>query len=239
MPIIQFNYDSLLLNYRDVCHTMLFPNSRHLRDSYNTVEMMDVALGETLEMGEDNIEISTSMLHRLLVSPSQKEMTKLHYKAIEKGMIAGHILFFVFIMDLDKSYEASLRKAIYLCTKHTIFKGVKLTTEPTIRKYWDEYKSVAHFWCAISFMRTKYGITLHAIDSEKDAIIFFTIADSLRKFGENFSSQRNKNSPPLLDKNKLWNIPDYFEFSDMKISASEVPSHFRKILDQYSKRYTY
>lgn len=258
MPIINLKESVWDVGYQNLYATMLYPNNKYLRESHYyrnyTKDMINA-----LYLEKETVEVTTELLNRLLNSPSDKEMEKSGDEAVMKGMLSGRILSKIHYMTVNNSTEPSLKKAIYICSQENKNSEIP-SSEPTIRKYWEEYKSVSHFWYADQIVRANEDIDLSEIEdyqkirkyeyegntpltnTELNHLIrghmISSLSEKFRKFGEGFISSRNKDRKPLLDKKSNWKIENGKDYLDIELKVP-TSTKLENTISKYSKRYTY
>jgi len=204
---------------------MVFPNDESLRDAFMTVGTPSVFL--------------------TMLKPKRNN-------AMEKGHVAGSVLYFLAMLDSEN--QASLLKAKWIVEKDleqakTLDGKSVVSSHQSINKAWKDYLPVAHLWAAHRFLIGKYRVTRQNNDpaineNEKDFIEFIATANWLSKFLLNYVPQHSQNKTPLVQENQLHIIPlsvypkilehPVFEVIDLEIKdllATEY-THRRKYVIQ-------
>ena len=149
-----FPEDSILVRA-----TMLWPDDRERWRHYCAVDYANRFVHE-----DDSPEICqwpASLIRSLLEAPSRSQVKRDTAQATKRGIIAGYIFVFMYLMDLRRdrlpdrgAKGASLSKAKFLAQKKaqsgtSYGDGTKLfTSDTTIEQCWQDYRSVAHLWAA-------------------------------------------------------------------------------------------
>lgn len=194
---------------------MLFPHSQQLRQSHFVRELIKqeyVVDGD----GEKVVSLPSWMLQTLLDSPSHSEMVQLAADATKEGTVAGDLLGLIYEMHISGVAEPSFGKAIKRYKEFAI--GLKYGdgdalkySEQTLRNYFNEYASVAHFWAAFRLNQGPYSFTKDARDvfhKEDSFLKFLGVSKSIGNFASSFIPKRTKPPRPVIDRDLIVGIPD-------------------------------
>jgi hypothetical protein len=151
-------------------------------------------------------------------------------------LVAGHILYFVFIMDKfhkgDLNGGASVSKAVEVLEERS--EGVLPKNRKDILKLWSEFKSVSHLGAALNILSPAFKGNMELLGQEVFNIYpgpFLTIAKELQQFGLTFKAHGQKQT--ILDPKSHWRIPDNFLLPPVKLNFSPLSGTTLQILQNY------
>lgn len=193
---------------------MYFPNDESRRDEYLFVEKMY----KTLDLRKVVVSPDATLTHRqidiynLIHSRSYQEIMDSIKESSKKGMVAGYVLLVLYIMDRFGMEEPSMNKAIHVAQEYAKRTEYGDDTEihrseRFIRKYWDEYKSVAHFWAAF-LVNADYPYTPEKTIFNAGFQTFLEVSAGIYEFGTSYVPARPKTPEPVLDKASSWGLPE-------------------------------
>ena len=139
---------------------MAHPNDEKTREEYLAWLKVKASLEQARQIerisGNKKLEFQLNAydeLKTLIKAPSYKEVIERGERSIKEASIAGEILYVICTYHhFYKTNKVGVNKAVWLIEdsmnrrRSTALKVVKRTK---ILKYWKEYNSVAHFWCAL------------------------------------------------------------------------------------------
>lgn len=259
MPVLDLCGD-LFMDPLKVWAVMSHPN-----DAVQREQLLEVLYFQTLvhmqqAAGNQDMHVSVDQLGRLLNTPNWREVVNCSFKNSYGGLFAGHVLAGFLLMRLGDLEGPSVRKAVWLLKKRIqwhrqqIWKeGERIlpTSERTIYNYWEEFKPVAHFW-AIYAIKYSVGNQIPFIadvmldkwydlkdKGQKELRTFLSMAESLRRFNEDFIQEWQKNPQPTLPPETMWRIADEYLadrdlIEEMEIGISNM-ENFNWIIDQLAK----
>lgn len=218
---------------------MTFPKYSQLR------EQSEIILRFTMEIDdfsdENNMVVTAGDLRRLARSMSEAELRKMRHQAIKRGSIAGGLLLIMYLMDLFNIKDPSMNKAIYLLQRgskdHFYGDGESLkSSEKTIRKYWKEYKPVAHLWGALE-LNNWYHLydPVDLLTGKENITIFLRMSAALLDFGKDLIPSHSKSNTPLLDYLECWTLPKEIETDPYCLDPEKAK--FPSLLKTYLKDY--
>jgi hypothetical protein len=220
---------------------MAHPNDERNRTEYLAWLKVQAALANAKRIeklsGNKKLEFQLNAydeLKTLIKAPSYKEVIERGERSIKEASIAGEILYIICTYHhFYKTNKVGVNKAIWLIEdsmnrrRSTALKVVKRTK---ILKYWKEYKSVAHFWCALkllsSILKIKGYPDCKLLQKKHQALNLIAVAEEIRRFGENFSWHTGM--PPVLLKGKCLRLPKSFPLPKISIEKWPKPSPRQK-----------
>lgn len=216
---------------------MLFPESELLRKQYISILVSANLLQEAKKNNQELISIDDVFLDEVIEAPSRDDINKLKKSAISAGIIAGELLAYMYILNITGVDEPSLGKALYIAGK--VNKTRKRTggrifpsSEKQLRKYWTDYKSVAHIWGALLLLDEFQGIE---IAESLEPILeqsYLSLAKILGDFGEEFIPLRTNPPKPILDVD-IWHIPPEYLCDDYHFQIDQMPKYVKDLLSTY------
>lgn len=225
---------------------MLFPNDEQLRNQNFAVEVAKYEIANTEHLTEIWIQSKTNELKlrltneciRLLIeAPSDNELKVIREINTKQGIVAGHILASIYLMDKFKLEEPSMRKAIFVAkqfaSKNKYGDGTPMHySESKIEQYWQEYQPVSHLWAAFAINQA-YPFVPTPIDcfSETGFATFLRVAAAMHEFGINFIPKRARPKEALLDSETCWRLPE--EIKPMHLNSTNNPEKLIKLLKKY------
>lgn len=194
---------------------MNFPTDSAMRRSYYAVCYAAWVLEECRD--EPDV-IGVDLIEGLISAPSKSDLGAKVADETKKGVVAGNFLLTMYVMNAfpETFSEPSVRKAIYAArvyaSKTRFGDGSSLpTSETAIRKYFDEFRSVAHLWAATRLHESLPIRDQREILGSAEAVRdFLGIARTLEDFGCVFVPKRAKPKQPILDRNSIWRVPESF-----------------------------
>lgn len=205
----------------------------------------------SLSSHDGSIEIGTKLLIAFLYSDGIEAILKRAAKNAKEGIIAGAVLYFIMYLD-SAGEEASIRRGMFLAKR--LFDTEELkeiqigVSDSKIKKYWQKYKSVAHYWAAQYFITyqtsslKKYSqehpgelsseFIKHGYPcNEDDLSVFLQISQAFLKFGTSKKSKFNgNNANPILTESNMWVTPFDDRDGVANIIFNEIPQEISYIL---------
>lgn len=245
LPIVT-PYNSL--NSLRVFAVMLFPDSEELQNGF---------LAQTLAPGliEVGVPVPQEFIPYLLVPSIEEEKSK----RISRGWIAGSVLSWLHYLSENGADEPSMRKAYYLTAQDrcatTNGQGQKLTTsDPHLRKSFDQFSAVAHLWAALVEIRATEALKRLPTppseripwdgDDVRDAmaeffyeeskfLLFLAVAERLREFGESFTPTRDRQQKTALNRAITMKVPPGIELPDVYFQSDGLGTWAERALGNY------
>lgn len=208
---------------------MLFPNRPDLRKIHFVRELVE---REYMPGAVDDspLTLPAWMVQSLLNSPGKEEMKDLAADGTKRGTVAGDLLGQIYEMQMMALPEPSFGKAV---ERYKVF-ALGLTygdgeplkySEQTLRKYFDEFASVAHLWAAFRLNQGPYAYTDDPRDVFHSSAAFFTflgIAKAVADFATTFIPKRTKPPRTVIDADVLIHVPD--EVSPIRLHFHNNPT---------------
>lgn len=224
---------------------MHFPNDEALRNQNYAVEIAQYELGNidylaekwsTSKSLELDIPLNAECIKLLIEAPAHSEFKTIRLERTKKGIVAGHILGSLYLMNKFELEEPSMNKAIYVskefAKKAKYGDGTPMHSETKIKQYWKEYMPVAHFWAALEINRSYTFIPDQAdCFSEKGFAKFLQVTAGIYEFGTKFIPKRAKIKQPFLDPLKCWILDRDIE--PLHLVSDIKPDVLIKILKKY------
>ncbi len=229
MPVLRFIGE--IRDRFSVRAAMLFPNDPEAIERFIAVEQTKAVIAGEPDSNTRHIDIRT--LRLILDSPSYPELKNQVTENSKKAFIAGDLLASLYVMDRFGIPRPSMNKAIFVVLEYAkkaeYGDGEPLPiSEPTIRRYWNEFLPVAHFWAAFRLGRVyPYSSDPLSEDIEK----FLMVAQGIFEFGKGFIPQGSKSQEPILDSEKCWALPEGIQA--MHLNSQRKPEKLIKILKKY------
>ncbi len=217
---------------------MIFPADQAARDRHFAVWR---AYGELQDANEtDLLPLDAARLRLLVDAPSLSELKAQTGEATRRAIVAGNILCTLFLMHTFKLKEPSMNKAIFVAQEYAQREGVmygdgsKLhKSEAMIRKYWNEFRPVAHLWAAMNINQI-YSFA----DGDRNVFArevfpkFLEVAATILEFGMTFVPVRARDPVPILDPAHCWTLPE--SIRPIRLTPARPPNILIKTLKKYS-----
>jgi hypothetical protein len=211
---------------------MLFPNNRDAANSCFALEQIKAVIDG--DSDDETRPVNVRTLRLLVEAPSWANFKKLVTENTKRGIVAGNILGALYMMDRFDVPEPSMNKAVFVASAFAKGQkygdGTKMAiSEPAIRKYWKEFRSVAHLWAAdrlgqdYQFAEDPFSIEGHRT--------FLEVAQGIFQFGSTFVPFRARSEQPVLDRARSWVLPDTIPAKHL--SGSRQPDLLLKYLKKY------
>ena len=227
--------------------TMVFPNDENLRNQNYAVEVAQYELKEMARLSRkwmsstssiSEIPINSRCLELLIEAPAKSELQRLRSENTRKAIVAGNILLSYYLMEKCGVPEPSMKKAVYLCKnyakKNKYGDGSRMDiSEAKIRKCWEQYKSVSHFWSALRLHQDYLLTDASDVFSEEVFPYFLQVVAEIYHFGINFVSMRGKTKKAILDSKTCWYLND-----GIKPANLELPKEICEVLAKRLEKYT-
>jgi len=191
------------------------------------------------------------LIRTLLHSPAFSDLEDKIATIFNRANIAGEIL--VGIFQFNKTLpdkQIGVKKSSFFRSKYGEYqtqikmRGGKKTQVPkrkvrklsssTIQNYWEEFKSVAHFYAALRFFhgtrgKIKFNPKLLTPDNLLD---FIAISRKIGDFGINYVPIQGEQKP-IISKKELWTIDTNFHLPNIELKFSRPPRWVKKALTEY------
>jgi hypothetical protein len=194
---------------------MTFPNDEDLRRQFYAVKYAESLLEGTAPT--DFLEMQAGLIRDLINAPGKSELLEIVGKHTRDAIVAGNALTTVYAMDSFPNYfdEPSERKAIFVAKKFSeksqYGDGSAIPrSDKKIRQCMENFRSVAHFWAAMTLHEGFPIRERKEILASPEAVHdFLGIAGTLQDFGSNFlpTRQSKNDKESLLDLNAVWSVP--------------------------------
>lgn len=209
--------------------TMMFPNDDVARRQLFGVEFARCKVLECKDT--DRLEVDAGSLRLLIEAPAYDVLKNIVADNTKRAIVAGDILTALYLMDKFKVPEPSMNKAVFMAMEFAktakYGDGTPMNiSERMVRKYWEEYKPVAHLWAAF---RINLAYPYAPADDVLCRTEFLEVAVGLFDFGSKFISFRAKT--PVLDAEKCWALPDSIVARNLE--SDQVPDRLLKYLKKY------
>jgi hypothetical protein len=200
MPVVQFSAD--VAAPVELMHAMLYPGDVGQQAAMTVVHH----LGFVLTQARDDdaiVSVRAGDLRVALDMPSRQEIRKDREQRQKRATIAGELLNMLFLMN-HFNLQPSINRAIYALqawAPSTAFgDGTPLPeSETAIRKYWNEFSRVAHYWAALRINKG-YSYTGDRLAFTPEGFPkFLSVAATLYDFGVAFIPLGHPKPTPVLD----------------------------------------
>lgn len=232
MPMLELNGDHLDDFW--VRAVMLFPNDIDVARSCYAVEQVKAVTEGDLD--NEKREVDTFTLRLLLDAPSYANLKILVTENTKRAIVAGDILAALYLMDRFKVPEPSMNKAVFFATQYAkkakYGDGTNLAiSEPMVRKYWNEFRSVSHFWAAFRLGQAYPYSTAVSHPTLQGFMKSLEVAQGILEFGTAYIPLRSKSQQAILDRENCWVLPDTIPARHLHNGAQ--PTGLLKILKKY------
>jgi hypothetical protein len=240
-----------LLGGKNKCHdwaahrlmaVMLHPNDKALREEYLLWKVVS-EVNERNKTGWNNSKIlKTNKLSDeferyggvsgLMQAHSCKEIINLSNKSAERGYLVGEMVYGILKFKKDPN-APDLRvnkiiELIKLVSSNPDISEKKYSTEVQF-KYWKEFKSVSHLWCAVRILHmTKKRPDINKVRIIENIPSLLSLSEEIRIFCEAYKWHTNR--PPLLQKGETWTPPKTLKLPPSKIKTKKVERWLLKLL---------
>jgi hypothetical protein len=202
---------------------MVHPNDEKIRKEYLAWLSVQSSLewAKMVEKKSDNKELKFQLnaydeLKTLIKAPSYKEVIERGENSIKEASIAGEILYAICSYHhFYKTNKVGVNKAVWLIEESMDRRrstALKVVKRRKILNYWKEYKSVAHFWCALRLLKYKFGVKGYPdctpLQNKENTLLLIAAAEEIRKFGEHYLW--HKNEPSVLPRGECLRLPKSF-----------------------------
>jgi hypothetical protein len=221
LTLTKTNFDAFF-----VYATMAHPDNERYREEFIASQV--IHCNQNLTSEDADLHIPKSIMSVLINSPSLENVTERASKSAYGGAVAGDILLYIAEMHLTGHKEPSVRKAVYLAEDYLAnavdgYGKKGATSNISIRKCWEEYKTVAHLWAAFRVCQLtpdKDFSNLYDTLFGDNLGQFLAIAEAYRHFGEVFKPSRIKSQESLLPKNKTWRVPEDYKLPSINLGVT-------------------
>ena len=232
MPVIPLEKNSPFNVFR-VMAVMAYPNDESSCNNF----MASIVSKTAIEAGED---VPLSFVKILLEAPSFENITNDFTKKGKYGCIAGDVLLYIFRLKKIGAVP-SVRKAMFILREsYKASDGIGIDkarrtplNEISFRKYWNEFKPVAHFWAAFRVFET-----MRERDSEcpipfdtENLSLFLAHTEFFRNFGE--SNMAERVHMPTLNPDETWRVPDDYPLPSASVDVSETDRWLKDTMKDY------
>lgn len=209
------------------------------------------AVNDLLGTGEQSLTIDAPLLEALLHAPSWEELGREVEEQTRKATIAGYVMSFMFIMDRysDKMPRrgedgGSLDKAFFCATEwaregHSYRDGRPIqASDGRVKKCWQEFRSVAHFWAAKELNKATLAVPQQAIFQEQHFPVFLQSAAYLQCYGlsRELTNKSKSGSRNLLSPEETWSLDIARYRPEIQLPADDESVLLAPFV-QYLKRY--
>lgn len=209
--------------------TMLFPNDDMARRQCFAAESTRAKVLDCADA--DRLEIAARDLRLLIDAPAYGDLKKIVADNTKRAIVAGDILMGLYVMHRFKVPEPSMNKAKFVAQEYAktakYGDGTRMNvSERMILEFWNEYKSVAHFWAAFRINRA------YPYAPDEDVFIskeFPEVAVEMYRFGIGFIPFRAK--APILDAEESWALPNHIP--GRSLVSEQIPERLLKYLKKY------
>ena len=220
---------------------MAHPNDEKIREEYLAWLKVKTSLEQASRIerisGNKKLEFQLNAydeLKTLIKAPSYGEVIERGKRSIVEASIAGEILYGICQYHYAyKTNKVTVNKMVWLIENSMRRRPTRILKSVKRRKildYWREYKSVAHFWCALkllsSVLKIKGYPDCNLLREKHQALNLIAVAEEIRRFGENFSWHTGM--PPVLPKGKCLRLPKSFPLPKISIEKWPKPSPRQK-----------
>ena len=163
-------------------------------------------------------------------------MMSMAQEAAKRACIAADILCTIYLMDRFSLPEPSVNKAVAVVQANaptaTYGDGSRMdTSETQIRKYWQEFKPVAHLWAA-SRINKAYPFTKdHKSMYTDDFESYLQVAQEFTVSASSFIPKRTRPPKPILDAETTWTLPA--SILPKSLHSKWLPDRLIEILRNY------
>lgn len=223
MPVLKFGKIDDWTGIR-LLSFMVHPNNEKIRKEYLAWLSVQSSLerAKWLKKVFGNKELKVQLnaydeLKTLIKAPSYKEVIERGENSIKKAFVAGEILYGICCFHHSyRTNKVGVNKIVWLIEDSMTRRrstALKVVKRREILNYWKEYKSVAHFWCALRLLKYKFGVRGYPdctpLRNKENALLLIAAAEEIRKFGENYFWHNNE-PHPVLPKGECLRLPKGF-----------------------------
>lgn len=230
MPMLQLD-GSINDNFwvRAIMH---FPNDLQAAQRCFAVEKT-MALIEG-DSDSRKFDVDAYTLKLLINAPSYPTLKGQIVESTKRGTVAGDILASLYLMEKFGVDRPSMNKAIYCASEFAknaqYGDGTPLAiSEPTIRKFWDEFRPVAHLWAAFRLAQI-YPYASEPFSPE-NFNAFLEVAQGIFEFGRGYYPKGSKSKNPILQGNDYWFIPELIQAR--RLISTRRPELLLQMLKKY------
>ena len=182
----------------------------------------------------EKFEVDAYTLKMLINAPSFPTLKEQIVESTKRGIVAGDILATLYLMDKFGVDRPSMNKAIFCASefakKAQYGDGTSLAiSEPTIRKFWNEFRPVAHLWAAFRLAQV-YPYSPKPLHPE-NFDVFLGVAQGIFEFGKAYSPQGSKSKESILEGDNFWVIPEKIEARHL--NSERKPDLLLKMIKKY------
>jgi len=186
-----------------------------MRDACYAVRFTDMHL-KSIPADLNEVSVSPGTLRELLAAPSFQDMCRQEADTAKRAFIAGDYLSLLYLMRFFPGLESepSVRKAIWViqavAQEGRYGDGSPMPRSDTaIRACFEDFGAVAHLWGALGLRSRSTNPRLQESFSSTEIVReFLGLARTLQDFGCAFVPKRAKPRLPILDRSKIWTIPE-------------------------------
>ena len=215
---------------------MLHPKDKNLRREFIKVSSawLSSADGPRGALLRSTLRRDEHAIAEIAALPSQSAVMK---RAVDAAGFAGHtagdILLYVLAAASDRPADATIHKARYLVGKRNAARTsrrrkVTPASPAAIKTAWTAYRSVAHFYAAVSLQRQHNDLALTYFE---EMPILLTGAECLRRRGEAFKPPGS--ATPVLRPDETWRIPQNLKLPEVDIVLEGIDEWSTTRLEEY------
>jgi hypothetical protein len=230
MPVLEFPVQEPITDLLNIAYLqgiMAYPEDSKSRDRI----LSTIFYQSLIKSSEtDEITIPVSHLKNILSAPPVEEIKDTLVRRIRVACVVGRVVQWMVQLHLQ-GYKPSLGKALWLLEKS--YKGAYYEenkrrgipmNERTFKKYWRQFKSVAHLYAAFRFMGDAHKRLGKPAPFDPDYIlIFLKIAETFRRFLSQTFVLVNGVKTPLVDEKELWKAPEGLSSPDLALTFLRSP----------------
>ncbi|MFC0709742.1 hypothetical protein [Azorhizophilus paspali] len=217
---------------------MIYPKDESARQAFIAHKCGEIALKTAQKSNAAEVALPTGLLEIILKTCGTKAH-EVPVKTVLSGAVASHILLALIEMQAE-GVEPSVNKAIHLAK--AFFKraesrtGHKVTAADTrsYRRYWADYKPVAHLWAATQFAADPLHHDHWRSAMQDDSLRILALARDLLHAAEGITNTNS--SGPILDREKMWTLPGTILLPGQQMTCSGLTDIQRKDLESYDPR---
>jgi len=265
MPVLEFSKFNLNdprlendLEALELWAFMHYPSDTDKSHSLFSVFASDMAINFFDELNAPLVTLPSNILRTALDAPPYKEVMKGSGLQYKKACFVGELTRYMLLMNLIGAEEPGFAKAAFLVGKANaaiMDEGLASnlpTTKRVVRKYWDEFKPVAHFWAAYVI---RNGWLPNAFEDDEEIYYnshivsqhffgttlrrFLTEAEAIRQAGEQCLASRTNRPQPFLDPDISWCIPSERLLRTEGFTSLKFGEDEQKLIIEYLSEYSY
>lgn len=245
MPIMEIlpQMECHIPNWTDAY--MLFPKNELLRVQYFILKEIEFKCDIAESRNEDVMALPVAYVNELLLAPSTDDYEEQIKTIAHKGCISGFMLTSLAVLKANGE-SPSLRKAAHLASKWYKDRMKQDNETPLVSdprnflKYWNEYKTVSHFWAANNLMQENNSSW--KLKPNKPDLLIHSIAKQIASSAGEIVPSNRKNPEVIFSQTEVFHLPpqyhiDEFEFSPPLLSKEQLLSELQDFNSTYSVKW--